>query len=199
MFSGIWPRSGSMRSGTCSARTRSVLRTSGTGSGFLPTPTAQDYGTRNNGIDPHTGREYRTKGFQSLSTMARRGLWPTPTRSDGDSSGSRNTSGNKAHPGVSLTDAIRGDGGGGRTIPRTWATPTGQDAHNCAGPAQTTKRYSAPLNAQAGGALSPLWVEWLMGVPIAWTDLLPLEMPRFRSWLRLHSVSLRAVSARSDQ
>ena len=28
--------------------------------------------------------------------------------------------------------------------------------------------------------------EWLMGWPIGWTDLKPLEMDRYRLWLRLH-------------
>ena len=39
------------------------------------------------------------------------GYWPTPTAGD---SGSRNTPGSKAHGGMSLTDAVRGDGGTGQ-------------------------------------------------------------------------------------
>ncbi len=36
-----------------------------------------------------------------------------------------------------------------------------------------------------GGSLNPTWVEWLMGWPLGWTDLKPLEMGRFRSvWLQ---------------
>ena len=37
-----------------------------------------------------------------------------------------------------------------------------------------------------GGTLNPTWVEWLMGWPIGWTDLKPLEMVRFQSWLQQH-------------
>lgn len=37
-----------------------------------------------------------------------------------------------------------------------------------------------------GGSLNPDWVEWLMGWPIGWTDLRPLETDRFRKWLELH-------------
>jgi hypothetical protein len=45
----------------------------------LPTPTANRYGSTNNG-SPHDGRkEYATKGTPSLDTMATRGTWPTPT------------------------------------------------------------------------------------------------------------------------
>lgn len=37
-----------------------------------------------------------------------------------------------------------------------------------------------------GGQLNPDWVEWLMGWPIGWTDLNPLETDRFLSWRRSH-------------
>jgi hypothetical protein len=39
----------------------------------------------------------------------------------------------------------------------------------------------------AGGLLNPEWVEWLMGWPIGWTDLRPLEMDKFREWQQQHS------------
>jgi len=45
------------------------------------------------------------------------GSWPTPTAGDAKSSGSRNTPTSKAHGGLSLTDAVRMDGGVGRTGP----------------------------------------------------------------------------------
>ena len=40
--------------------------------------------------------------------------------------------------------------------------------------------------APASGLLNPPWVEWLMGWPIGWTDLQPLETVKFRQWLRSH-------------
>ena len=42
------------------------------------------------------------------------------------------------------------------------------------------------LNRLLGGVPNPDWSEWLMGWPIKWTDLGPLEMGRFHLWLRLH-------------
>lgn len=36
--------------------------------------------------------------------------------------------------------------------------------------------------------LNPAWVEWLMGFPIGWTDLRPLEMLRYRLWLKLFGI-----------
>ena len=39
-----------------------------------------------------------------------------------------------------------------------------------------------------GIQLNPAWVEWLMGWPINWTDLKPLEMGKFLEWQ--HSLSI---------
>jgi len=39
---------------------------------------------------------------------------------------------------------------------------------------------------KVGGALNPTWVEWLMGWPLGWTDLKPLEMDKFRQWPQQH-------------
>jgi DNA (cytosine-5)-methyltransferase 1 len=40
-----------------------------------------------------------------------------------------------------------------------------------------------------GGSLNPTWVEWLMGWPLGWTDLAPLETDRFRQWFDSHGRS----------
>ncbi len=41
---------------------------------------------------------------------------------------------------------------------------------------------------QVGGPLNPPWCEWFMGWPVGWTESKPLEMARFRQWLRLHGI-----------
>ena len=59
-------------------------------------------------------------------------------------------------------------------------------AHDCDCPAVEewdTSPYST------GGALNPMWVEWLMGWPIGWTDLKPLGTDKFQQWLRSHGKS----------
>ena len=38
---------------------------------------------------------------------------------------------------------------------------------------------------RVGGRLNPMWVEWLMGWPLGWTDLGPLEMGKFHSQRQL--------------
>jgi hypothetical protein len=81
----------------------------------------------------------------------------------------------------------------------SWDTPCKGDAHPRA--YKRTKPYNGPgqehLQSQAykrltpncveGGKLNPEWVEWLMGWPMGWTGLQPLETARFQEWQRLHS------------
>lgn len=127
-----------------------------------PTPSATTYGSSGNG----DGNNVASRGRPSLETMARTGNWPTPTAMDaagfcgkpptaGDSkgSGSRNTEGSNAHAGVSVADAVRGDGGTGR---------------------QEHAEKPAPLN--------PAWVCWLMGWPENWTDLEPMKEGELTEW-----------------
>jgi len=91
----------------------------------------------------------RTAGNES-------GLWPTPKASAAGPDFAKTT---RSKTGISLATAAA-----------MYPTPTVQDASNNGGPSQY-ERNSLPLNAVAGGALNPTWVEWLMGFPLGWTDL----------------------------
>lgn len=64
---------------------------------------------------------------RSISASAS-GLLPTPTANDAENSGSRNTANSKAHPGVSLTDWVRGDQGRGRLLPTPTTTAYGSNS-----------------------------------------------------------------------
>jgi len=55
------------------------------------------------------------------------------------------------------------------------------------GASRSKDRLDHAVMALHGGQLNPTWVEWLMGWPLGWTDLKPLEMDRFREWQRQHS------------
>lgn len=66
------------------------------------------------------------------------------------------------------------------------STPTCQDA-KCNGTQSQQERKSKALNAMVGGALNPLWVEWLMGWPIGWTGLDALATDKFQWWLQSHT------------
>ena len=50
-----------------------------------------------------------------------------------------------------------------------WPTPTAHNAKEGAYPAEYTLN-TPTLASRVGGQLNPLWVEWLMGWPIGWTD-----------------------------
>jgi hypothetical protein len=72
--------------------------------------------------------------------------------------------------------------------PTVWPTPVTRDAVNVGGPAQA-KRHTPALNSLLGGAPSPLWLEWYMGLPLSWTDpeSTPLATEWFQSWRDAHS------------
>ncbi|MBU3748821.1 MAG: hypothetical protein FGM36_16355 [Burkholderiaceae bacterium] len=61
---------------------------------------------------------------------------------------------------------------------RMWPTPTAHNAKETNAPSEAN-RNTPTLAAQAGGQLNPTWVEWLMGWPLGWTDLKPLETDKF--------------------
>jgi hypothetical protein len=81
-----------------------------------------------------------------------------------------------------------------------WATPSARDWKDTPGMAffsinadgtlrnredQLARQVYASENA-TGGQLNPTWVEWLMGWPIGWTDLKPLETDKFQQWQHSH-------------
>lgn len=103
--------------------------------------------------------------------------WPTPGASDGEKMPRFHKGGNP-----SLEQAAR-----------TWATPTAN--HKRRSPAFGEGRAPSPDEMDRGltrgqktppMSLNPAWVEWLMGWPIGWTALEPLETDKFLSWSRKH-------------
>jgi hypothetical protein len=66
-----------------------------------------------------------------------------------------------------------------------WATPTVCGNYNRKGASKTS---GDGLATQVGGTLNPTWVEWLMGWPLGWTDLKPLEMDKYQQWLQQHGI-----------
>lgn len=196
-----WPRSGMTANGQCWELPMLGRRTSATGSGsLLPTPTAQPMGsnTHMRALGTTTMERYKqwptpqahkttrsgclvnadgtpwdgiskphsaTTGRPVTSALADAvAFWPTPT-----------VCGNYNRKGASATS-----GDGLATAVRMWPTPTCQDAKNNGAPSQM-ERNTKPLNAEIGGPLNPTWVEWLMGWPLGWTDLKPLETDKSRN------------------
>ena len=89
------------------------------------------------------------------------GFWPTPT-----------VCGNYNRKGASATS-----GDGLATAVANWPIPTKRDYKSGTG-TQDRPGHSPPLSNVVGGTLNPTWVEWLMGWPLGWTDLKPLEMDK---------------------
>jgi hypothetical protein len=92
-------------------------------------------------------------------------LFPTPKATDADK-GTRSLEG-------SLKEAERGHGIDLPSHVQIFPTMTANDSKNNNPPSQRKEngRHSDQLNVIAGGSLNPDWVEWLMGLPIGWTDI----------------------------
>ena len=166
----ILPRWGMTRNGMLWARQTSVHRISETECGLWRTPQAQEgmrgaYSSKE-AMDAHIKRGHQI----SLSNQVKHPhLWPTPT-----------VHGNYNRKGLSKTS-----GDGLATAVTKWPTPTAHKAKETNAPSEHN-RNTPTLTAQAGGTLNPMWVEWLMGWPLGWTDLKPLEMDKFRQWQQQH-------------
>ena len=129
-----------------------------------------------------------------LGKMARTGMWPTPKASDADMGMTARTSGRPIEKSTHLQTQVY-------IAERMWPTPRAKESgdyqysggnHNKPIPtlAGAVKMFPTPtassgtgeghssskqggvnLKTEVGGKLNPLWVEWLMGFPIGWTDL----------------------------
>jgi hypothetical protein len=149
-----WPRWGLMRNGACYQQPMLVQTTSEKEFGYwLPTPVASDATT-----GAIIGRN--DKFYQTKSGMPRK----------------INQNGKNGSVGLAR-------------LVQMWPTPdanmgrrnaTRVDPIRKSGqPAQYTINQAVRDTEQAnGGKLKPTWVEWLMGWPLGWTDLKPLEMDK---------------------
>jgi hypothetical protein len=145
----------------------------------LPTPTASEYGSSNNGTRDGV-TPFAIPKKPSLSTLARKFI-PTPRASDGEKGGP-----NQVQGGVPSLSAMAA---------RFMPTPAARDWKD----GLTPKRHSrnsptvAVAVAEAGhpGYLNPHFVEAMQGFPIGWTNceewatraLLPSTARRSRAYL----------------
>ena len=158
-FSETWPQWGLMRDGECWEQRMLEQTIRGIEFGLserLPTPCASDY------REKPTSKSWKAKGATnySLANPEIQAKWPTPLASDWKPRGP-----NSKQQG--LAEKVK-------KLP----TPTAHNAKECASPSEY-KRNTPTLATHAGGKLNPTWVEWLMGWPLEWTDLKPLEMGKF--------------------
>ncbi len=86
---------------------------------------------------------------------------------------------------------------GGKSTPQTYITPRvgGEESMESVAKRKgqaAAERHNTLASVEANhgkksGQLNPSWVEWLMGWPIGWTDLKPLETGKFRNVQLWHS------------
>jgi hypothetical protein len=97
------------------------------------------------------------------------GSWQTPTVQDANGRDRHNQRDGTTSPSL-LGQA------------RMWPTPctNGLDGGS------NSRNAAESRGAMIGGNLNPNWVEWLMGWPIGWTDLKPLETDKFQQWCDSH-------------
>lgn len=203
-FSATWPRQGMTQDGLYYPQPIAARRTKEKGYGYVPTPRANEHGDyqydRGNhdkprptltgwvkmfptpvATDAGSGRINRSASPNAaerptLAMMAKQNNWPTPTTRDWRSGkASQATMEKNSRP---LSEAVM------------WRTPSSQLIDPKKSVVKLTGRTpqdpQVGLADQVGGKLNPDWTEWLMGWPIGWTDLKPLGMARFQSWLQQH-------------
>ena len=161
-----WPRSGMTANGQCWELPTLAQTTSVTGSGLWPTPTCPNGGRSVAHVTDWRSERtaYSDKGKKvqvDLAQAVKR--WPTPT-----------VCGNYNRKGASATS-----GDGLATAVQMWRTPSASVVEPKSTVVKLTGRKPSDpqvgLADQVGGSLNPTWVEWLMGWPLGWTDLKPLE------------------------
>jgi len=191
-----------------------VLRTSEIVFGSLPTPTAIDATMTAKGkagasghhsvqlshlansgalmtVDPIATQDNlrRAGKLSKAEANTPSGNWPTPTCADAftDKLKSDQQKEGPMHS-VNLSQAVQ-----------IWRTPTvGMlNADRAKDPeyharkvakGQTITLADEVKTAEGGGSLNPDWVEWLMGWPIGWTDLKPLETDKYPPPHRWHGI-----------
>jgi DNA (cytosine-5)-methyltransferase 1 len=195
-FLETWPQWGLMRDGECWEQQMLAQTIRGTESGLSPNGVDSFHTPNTTGLDGGSNSRkalkkkmenwptprscsamaatitpesaWNEKRNPNLETIVGQRLWPTPTshmakETNAPSEHNRNT--------PTLTAQVN------------WPTPRTKGM--CGGSGSwdllnknTTKEEARQMGAGNGGKLNPMWVEWLMGWPLGWTDLKPLEMDK---------------------
>ena len=183
-FLETWPQWGLMRDGECWEQLTLERHIRGTGFGLSP-----------NGVDSFhtpncTGLDGGSNSRKALKQRIDK--WPTPTSSDWMSPKQNGieltnnrfvrtslTTGTKF--GAKLSDAVNLE------MKKKFPTPQladYKDRGNMSNPsiqrrAEKGKQMTLSMVAHpTSGQLNPMWVEWLMGWPLGWTELKPSEMDK---------------------
>ncbi len=175
--------SGSMRSGRLCEHPTLALRTDVSDSGSWPTATASD--ANSSGVAAYSDRPGRQVGTTLTDRAVR--LWPTPKASQGGPEQAKASS--ETSTGLNLP-----------TVVSNWPTPSARDEKgrgyedglpNVALSGHHDRTTTKPGQPQM--VLNPLFVEWLMGWPLGWTDCERSAMESYLLWRQQHLSLLRSV------
>jgi len=163
-----WKKSGMMQNGVVYPLWKLVPHTKENGCGLWPTPTRAAASQGSNKPDGKRG--------QNLISAAKGQLWATPTASEGGY--------NKSSPNAKKRPTLS-------TMARKnlWPTPTAScqdmgtlEMSRYSGTERKKGNPKSQYNADNGGSLNPMWVEWLMNFPIGWTKLERLKNEHVKYW-----------------
>jgi hypothetical protein len=180
-FSETFPAWGTMRDGACWGLMMPEQGTEESGSGFLPTPTSSDascgavLNENTKMIQLKSGklRKISNNGVSGSIGLARTvKLWPTPTTRD-----YKDGQADRFREGKLQLDTV------GRAVmhhEKNYPTPTATDSIK--GGNVSPRPGAMGLSETTGGQLNPDWVEWLMGWPIGWSSLQPIDSDEILSW-----------------
>ena len=199
-FSETWPQWGLMRNGECWEQTTLEQTIRGTGYGLelnkWATPTTMDKLPPKSAQALHKeatqARPGRSKPANLRDQVSNMQNWPTPTATDymgAKQNGIESRNGRYVRTslttgvkfGAKLTDAVNLE------VKKKFPTPKlsdYKDRGNMSNPSiqrRAAKGKQMDLSMVAhptSGQLNPTWVEWLMGWPLGWTELKPLEMDK---------------------
>ena len=133
-----------------------------------------------------SGIAYQLPPSAPLTDGTESGYWRTPDTGKGGTSGLLKEGKDRRENGqpiqIRLVDQVNN--------PRLWptpkASPSGPDFARINRPQSGGDDLATAVAREEGGPLNPPWVEWLMGFPIGWTDLVPLGTPKFQEWSSEH-------------
>jgi len=187
LFSGTWPRWGMMRTGVCWELSMPAHLTRGIESGYLHTPTSNEDSYRLN------GNSQQSKSLGALARKEAIGQPMRPTPRVGGQECYETRAKRKGHE-MAMSYLESAVDYREHFFPTPGTTGMSNGSGNCEKSNKLhemgliTDEERRSMRSGNGGQLNPTWVEWLMGWPLGWTDLKPLETDKFQQWLNSHGI-----------
>jgi DNA (cytosine-5)-methyltransferase 1 len=177
-FLETWPQWGLMRNGECWEQRTLEQTIRGTGYGLSP----------NNETFFHTPCTTGLDGGSNSRKALKKRLLPTPDASQRGPTKDYNPQA-KSQSGRTL-----------QSFAAKFPTPQASDNRDRGNMSNPSVQRRVAIGKQislsqsvhpTSGQLNPTWVEWLMGWPLGWTDLKPLEMDKFHCVQQQHGEYLQ--------